>query len=160
MQPMETTINVIMDFSGSITELGKAAVLKSMIYRIRTIAKQKGAKVVFVLWNEDIVPFRGKWDTKPMGKTNPSALIDFIAAKPPGEKYILLSDGIGDTDSFVAIRQCLAKSRAVLSAIAVGKDVDIWSLKQISYEKTVWHATDIVTAINFLCYGIFEENTP
>lgn len=153
---MENKINVIIDFSGSMTELGKSAVIKSMVFRLRAIADRNGAKVGFSLWQDEMIPFRGKWDIHPTGKANPVALYDFISAKPLGEKYLLLSDGIGDMASVTMIHQALAESRSMLLAVAIGRDTDFRSLAEISYDKNVWHAADVLQAMEYLCHGVDE----
>lgn len=153
---MENKINVILDFSGSMTELGKSAVLKSMVFRLRTIADRNSSKASFYLWQDEMIPFRGKWEISPTGKANPMALYDFISAKSHGEKYLLLSDGTGDMDFVTTINQALAESSSVLLAVAIGRDTDFRSLAEISYDRNVWHAADVLQAMEYLCHGVSE----
>ena len=154
---MENKINIIFDFSGSMTELGKSAVLKSMVFRLRTIADRNGVKAGFFLWQNEIIPFKEMWDIEPVGRINPTALADFITAKPLGEKYLLLSDGISDLESVSTISKALTVSKAVLLTVAIGRDANRRSLAEISNDKSIWSSADVLQAMDYLCHGVVNE---
>ncbi len=155
---MDRDINIVFDLSGSMAELGKIRILKSLAARLMPLVSRHGEVVNFWGWREAVTPLKGPRDMV-LAANNSQGLIDFIEDNGFGGKYLLLSDGLWAAEITNQIKQQVTATRSCLVAVAIGADANTWSLSQISHGQTMYSSADIVTAVQSLCCADMEVSS-
>ena len=153
---MAEHLNVVVDSSGSIAEVGKVDVIRSLIVRLKPIAQRFEMETSIFLWRENVQELVRLKDFVPQGRTVPSALASFINEGDEGERYLLLSDGFWEEEEAAEIKNAIRQKGAHLSLVVVGADARPSEMKRSLGLNMVWREEDLVSAVQFL-HGLSRE---
>ena len=151
---------VVCDTSGSMSEAGKPAVLRSLLSFIGS-ASQLGyeaaslTRTKIVLWNEKpelLASIPNATDVRFSGRPDMDALLDMLSASIPSDSNVsilFLTDGQWSQDYLQAFQKWFrTQTRVDLAFVAVGTDSNLRQLQKIVGSDAVFPAEEIVEALH------------
>lgn len=166
-------LSIIVDVSGSMNEMGKIHLQRNLcryVNQLRLIDQEKysGLDICFYKWTHNIseVALQNDGDIPALnaeGSSNLCVLSDFLSQhlSDTGRSMVLiLSDGNCPNSDIVSFQNQLgAFTDLIIRTVAVGADADLWRLKKISTNNTVYLSENIASAIDSTIFGSDEPLT-
>ena len=170
---MSTPINIIIDVSGSMNEMGKIHLQRNLCCyaaQLKTMDHDKYADidVRFYQWAQSVskIIVQNEGDIPPLvteGSSSMRALSDFLSKSlndMESLRVLILSDGNFDRDEFKSFLEYKEKiKRLLIRTVAVGTDSDLLKLKEISSNDSVYLSENIAAAIDCSIFGSDEPVT-
>lgn len=164
---MNSIINIIVDVSGSMNEIGKIHLQRNLCRyaaQLRLIDQEKcsGSDIRFYQWAQNIseVVLQSDGDIPALnaeGSSNLCGLSSFFSKKKNDKgkvRILILSDGNFDRDDYKAFLGWKKESKLLLiRTVAVGSDADLLKLQKISTNNRVYLAENIASAIENTIFG-------
>lgn len=150
---MNNRIEVIVDTSGSITENGKSAVVKYMLYTIKNLCERDRYgkfKVEIFGWAERIMPINSISELVFKGTLSAISFEDHIKDMDDNCSIIIVTDGNFDLKTSSVLKNRNRKDLKIY-CIAVGADADTYGLKKISTYPEIFTPENITKAILTVC---------
>ncbi len=155
---MNQHLNVVVDVSGSMTEMGKILLQQTLCRFIRqwTAANAPAVTLKFYLWEQQVtpLPLDPLQDIPPFtaaGQADWQALATFCTALQQDDvlqRVLLLTDGSASGKTLRAFQAAFPPQTALyLCPVATGADADSQRLEEIADNARVFAAEDIATAI-------------
>ena len=132
---------VIADMSGSVGELGKRRTAVNLVRAVKWI--DRSAEIF--TWQEAITQTQDLEAVKPAGKSDISALYDFIT-NSQHTRFLLISDG--NFDPSVKLKP----SGKIIRTLALGADTDLRNMQKLSTNDTVYLAENVRAAFDSASY--------
>ena len=136
---------VIVDMSGSMSELGKR---RTAVNLIRTVKWLDRSAEVFT-WQDAVTQVQDLNTVKPAGRSDVHALYNFITDSEH-TRFLLISDG-----NFAPSSE-FKSSGKLIRTLALGADADLRHLQQLSTNGTVYLAENVRAAFNSASYDYDE----
>jgi len=170
---MKSSLNIIVDVSGSMNEMGKIHLQRNLCRyaaQLRLIGQGKysGSDIRFYQWAQNIseVALQSDGDIPALnaeGYSNLCVLSDFLSQylNDTGRLMVLiLSDGNFPNSDIVSFQNQLGTfTHLIIRTVAVGTDADLFKLKKISTNNTVYLSENIASAIDSTIFGSDEPLT-
>ena len=150
---MTNKINIIVDTSGSISENGKASVIKNLLFAIGNIFQRdeySAYDVDLMQWSNRIEKIKNLSHLEFKGSLDGLILRTYLENMSENDSLILLSDGNFSTEVRSAFRN-ISKKEIKIYCMAIGADSDLFSLKSVSTYPIVFSSVDIINAISKVC---------
>ena len=150
---MTNKINIIVDTSGSISEDGKASVVKNLLYIIQNIFQRdeyNAYDVNLMQWSNRLEKIENLSRLEFKGSLNDLILRTYLENLSENDSLILLSDGNFSTEVRSAFRNVSIK-KIKIYCMAIGADSDLFSLKSVSTYPIVFNSVDIINVISKVC---------
>ena len=149
-------INIIADTSAGYKADGKANLQRNVIRSVMSAAakpKYAGCALKFFAWSDDLSEFTDPEQIKFSGSADTSSLASFIDGSENGSRFMLLSDGLFDSES---IDDILRAKNSVLVPVAVGADSDVATLRRIaSPNEYCFRCVNVLAALFEVCFRNF-----
>lgn len=163
-------LNIIVDASGSMKELGKIHLQRNLCRyaaQLRVIDQEKYADldIRFYQWAEDVseITIQSDGDIPALngeGSSNLCVLSDFLSQHlndTGRSRALILSDGNFPNSDIVSFQNQLSKfPDLIIRTVAVGADADLLKLKKISTNNSVHLSENISSAIDSTIFGSEE----
>lgn len=164
---------IFVDVSGSMNEMGKIHLQRNLcryVAQLRLIDKEKysGLDIRFYQWaqNVAVAVLQSDGDIPALnaeGSSNLCVISDFLSQyqSDTGRLMVLiLSDGNFPNSDIVSFQKQLGTfSNLIIRTVAVGADADLFKLKKISTNSTVYLSENIASAIDSTIFGSDEPLT-
>ncbi len=161
------------DTSGSMNEMGKIHLQKNLCCyaaQLKTIDQEKYENINnhFYKWAQNISEITVQSDGDiasliPDGISSLKVLFDFLSKnldEKEIQRVLILSDGnFSNSDILSFHNQLSSFSDLIIRTVAVGADADLFKLKKISTNSSVYLSENIATAIDGTLFGIDEQLT-
>lgn len=155
---MNQHLNVVVDVSGSMAEMGKVMLQQTLCRFIRqwTATNAPAVTLKFYLWEQQVtpLPLDPLQDIPPFtaaGQADWQALATFCAALHEDDvlqRVLLLTDGSASGKTLRLFQAALSPQTALsLCPVATGADADTQQLEEIADNARVFAAEDIAAAI-------------
>lgn len=170
-RPMNNLINIIVDTSGSMNEMGKIHLQQNLCryaaqIKVLDESKYSGTGIRFYQWAENISNIELQSDGKfpcfsAADSSSLSILSDFISQTFNNTErtlLLILSDGNFPNKEILNFkRQLSAFGELNIRTVAVGADADLLKLKKLSTNDTVFLSENIASAIDSTIFS-FDES--
>ena len=167
---MNKLIDIIVDTSGSMNEMGKIHLQRNLCRyaaQLRLIDQEKysGSEIRFYQWAQNVseAALQSDGDISALnaeGSSKLCVLSDFLSEhlKDTGRPMVLiLSDGNFPNSDIVSFQSQLGTfTDLIIRTVAVGADADLLKLKKISTNNTVYLSENIASAIDSTIFGSDE----
>jgi len=168
---MIVTINIIVDVSGSMSEMGKIHLQRNLCRyaaQLRLIDQEKysGLGIRFYQWTQNVseIALQSDGDVPLLnaeGSLSLCALSDFLSQNLNDTErlmVLLLSDGnFPNSEIGNFHKQLNTITGLTIRTVAVGADADLLKLKKISTNNTVYLSENISSAIESTIFGSDEQ---
>lgn len=158
---MKPSLNIIVDVSGSMNEMGKIHLQRNLCRYAAQLAliepdKYTDFNIRFYQWGLSVSEVHLKDDgdiplLEAKGSTSLSVLADFLSQKLTDSerlRVLILSDGNFSTLDIVSFKKLLSSyPEMVVRTVAVGADADLLKLKKTSTNNKVYLSENIASAI-------------
>ncbi|AHV95631.1 vWA domain-containing protein [Paenibacillus sabinae] len=156
------TLFVVLDTSGSMSEMGKLATAANMLAYVRACVRMRQGlfpfdRLTLLLWNDETRVMALDPDEAPpvltgVGSNSLTGLTEMLQRIVPDEagksRLLLLSDGNFSADELRGFKNWLIKrKRYDVRAVAVGMDADTAALKALTPGGRVYAAAEIGNAL-------------
>lgn len=170
---MTESLYIIVDVSGSMKEMGKIHLQRNLCrYAVQlkhlSYEKYTGTDIRFYQWAERVckVDMHSDGDIpalKAEGSSRMSVLADFLSQQmndTRSTRFLILSDGNFEHDDCKLFLEWKKENKPpLLRAVAVGADANLFELKKISTNNTVYLSENIASAIDGTVFGSDESLT-
>ncbi|AJD46934.1 hypothetical protein S7S_02560 [Isoalcanivorax pacificus W11-5] len=170
---MKVPLYIIVDVSGSMNEMGKIHLQRNLCRyaaQLRLIDQEKysGSDIRFYQWAQNVsdVALQSDGDIPALnaeGSSNLCDLSDFLSQHlndAGSARTLILSDGNFPNSDIVSFQNQLGTfSDLIIRTVAVGADADLFKLKKISTNNTVYLSENIASAIDSTIFGSDEPLT-
>lgn len=167
---MKAALNIIVDVSGSMNEMGKIHLQRNLCRYAAQLpiidqGKYADIDIRFYQWAQSVsaIVVQSDGDIPVLnseGVSSLSVLSDFLSKNLDESKCLrglILSDGNFNNSDILSFQKRLNSfSNLILRAVAVGADADLLMLKKISSNGSVYLSEDIATAIDSTISGSDE----
>lgn len=167
---MKNTLNIIVDVSGSMNEMGKIHLQRNLCRyaaQLRLIDPENysGSDIRFYQWAQNIseVVLQSDGDIPTLnaeGSSKLCVLSDFLSLHlndTRRARVLILSDGNFDREGFKKFETWKKEHNTnLIRTVAVGADADLLKLKKISTNNTVYLSENIASAIKSTIFGSDE----
>ena len=164
---MNKSLNVIVDGSGSMNEMGKRFLQRNLcrfisqlpLLDVRTYAE---LSFLFFRWTSSVAPLAIQDDgdlpvLDAEGKADLGALAKMLKDMPENgrkRRVLVLTDGIFETSKIAEFKkETRSTGNLVLRTVAVGPDADLIKLKALSTNETAYLPENISSAVYSGCFG-------
>lgn len=150
---MNNRIDIIVDISGSISENGKAAVVKYLLYSIKNIFMREEYskyKVNLLQWSDKMMDVNSIAELRFNGTLNDEVMKKYLDGLEEKDAIILLTDGSFPTKIRNVFRN-ISEKKIKLYCVAIGAEADIFGLKKISTYPVIFNSADIANLISKVC---------
>ena len=165
MKKLNMQIKIFVDTSGSMNEMGKIHLQRNLcryVMHLPFIDKEKylGLDVQFYKWAQNVseVDLQSDGDIPVFnaeGFSNLCTLVDFLSQN--SARILILSDGnFSNLDISSFQNQLSSYPDLIIRTVAVGADADLWKLKKISTNSTVYLSENIASALDSILFGSDE----
>ena len=170
---MDFSVYIVVDVSGSMKEMGKVHLLRNLCRYANQLVKidqenYAGLEIGIFGWGQNILKInpQNSGDLPvflPGDSISFDALSNFLS-KPVSEfedlKVLILSDGNFERDGLANfIKWTSGQKRLLIRTVAIGADANLFNLKKISTNDTVFEAENITSAFNSTIWGTDEPLT-
>lgn len=170
---MKEPLYIIVDVSGSMNEMGKIHLQQNLcryVAQLRVIDPEKYADldIHFCQWAQNVseVALQSDGDIpalKAEGSSNLCVLSDFLSQHlndAVRSMVLILSDGNFTNSDIVSFQKQLGIfTDLIIRTVAVGADADLFKLKKVSTNNTVYLSENIASAIDSTIFGSDEPLT-
>ncbi len=138
-------IDVLIDVSGSMSENGKDAVVKYLLYAINSyIVENTASSIKMFQWGQDIHEIESTAQIEFGAGKATEKIADFLC-KDKGEMSIVITDGGFSRKIKNEIKKM--QNREYIYYIGVGCDCNLPSLRNVADLEHIYNAQDIITCL-------------
>lgn len=162
-------IKIFIDASGSMNEMGKIHLQRNLcryLMQLPSIDQKKylGVDIHFYQWIHNVseVYLQSDGDIpafNAVGSSNLRVLADFLSQhlNDTEQAILILSDGnFSNSDISSFQKELSSYPDLIIRTVAVGADADLWKLKKISTNSSVYLSENIASAIDSTIFGSDE----
>ncbi len=164
---MKTALYIIVDVSGSMSEMGKIHLQKNLCRYAAQLQlidpkKYSGIDIHFYQWAQCVskITVQSDGDIPPLnasGSSRLNVLSNFISSKLNGTdilRVLILSDGNFSSADIIGFQEQINSfQNLIMNTISIGADADLLKLKKISSNKIVYFSENISAAIDCTIFG-------
>ncbi|MDR1836448.1 MAG: VWA domain-containing protein [Treponema sp.] len=160
-------LNIIIDTSGSMADMAKSQIERLALDSIVCYAGHfmRDLRFHVFLWNESFSEAAVETVFQPGGEVLFAPLAEYfnsaknISSQNGTEGLLLLSDGCWNFKELEVFLEETREKRPALSALAIGSDANFLTLEKIAGQGKVFHADDVLAALES-CFSGSQKEAP